>query len=86
MVHAQPSICPGESDTQNPMGFCHTNRSPNLGQTTRPCNIQHKKRELAELWVSDHTIKLKESKKKDKYLDLARELKKLWKMKVMKKL
>ena len=29
-----------------------------------------------------HTIKLKENKKKDKYLDLARELKKLWSMKV----
>ncbi len=30
----------------------------------------------------DHTVKLKESKKKDKYLYLARELKKLWNMKV----
>ena len=27
-------------------------------------------------------VKLKESEKKDKYLDLARELKKLWNMKV----
>ena len=31
---------------------------------------------------TDHRIKLKESEKKDKYLDLARELKKLWNMKV----
>ena len=31
---------------------------------------------------ADHRIKLKEYKKKDKYLDLARELKKLWNMKV----
>ena len=30
----------------------------------------------------DHRIKLKESEKKDKYLDLARELKKLWNMKL----
>ena len=30
----------------------------------------------------DHRIKLKECEKKDKYLDLARELKKLWNMKV----
>ena len=30
----------------------------------------------------DHRIILKESEKKDKYLDLARELKKLWNMKV----
>ena len=31
---------------------------------------------------ADHRIILKESEKKDKYLDLARELKKLWNMKV----
>ena len=31
---------------------------------------------------ADHRINLKESDKKDKYLDLARELKKLWNMKV----
>ena len=31
---------------------------------------------------ADHRINLKECKKKDKYLDLARELKKLWNMKV----
>ena len=30
---------------------------------------------------ADHRISLKESEKKDKYLDLARELKKLWNMK-----
>ena len=31
---------------------------------------------------ADHRIKLKECEKKDKYFDLARELKKLWNMKV----
>ena len=31
---------------------------------------------------ADHRIKLKESEKKDKYLDLTRELKKLWNIKV----
>ena len=31
---------------------------------------------------ADHRVKLKESEKKDKYLDLAKELKKLWNMKV----
>ena len=31
---------------------------------------------------ADHRIKLKECEKKDKYLDLARELKNLWNMKV----
>ena len=30
----------------------------------------------------DHRVKLKESRKKSKYLDLAKELKKLWNMKV----
>ena len=30
----------------------------------------------------DHRVKLKESEKKDIYLDLARELKKIWNMKV----
>ena len=30
----------------------------------------------------EHTIKLKECEKKDKYLDLARESKKIWNMKV----
>ena len=32
--------------------------------------------------LADQRIKLKECEKKDKYLDLARELKKLWNMKV----
>ena len=31
----------------------------------------------------DHRINLKESEKKDKYLDLARELKKLWKVTIV---
>ena len=31
---------------------------------------------------ADHRVKLKECEKKDKYLNLARELKKLWNMKV----
>ncbi len=31
---------------------------------------------------ADHRIKLKECEKKDKYLDLSRELKKLWNMKL----
>ena len=30
---------------------------------------------------ADHKVKLKESEKRDKYLDFARELKKLWNMK-----
>ena len=40
-------------------------------------------RKIVDFAVSaDHSIKLKECQQKDKYLDLARELKKLWNMKV----
>ena len=35
-----------------------------------------------DFFPADHRIKLKEWEKKDKYLNLARELKKLWNMKV----
>ena len=55
-----------------------TNRSPNLGQRTRP--YSNKKKNFAV--PDDHRIKLKESEKKEKRLGLARELKKLWNMMV----
>ena len=48
--------------------------------------IINKKRELAEWWtllsLQDHWVKLKGSEKKDKYLNLTREWKKLWNMKM----
>ena len=52
---------------------------------TRPNNNQEKKRtcKIVDFAVpADCGIKLKECEKKDKYLDLARELKKLWNMQV----
>ena len=56
-------------------------------QKTRPCNIQQQKKRICKIVdfavPADHRIKLKECEKKDKYLDLARELKNLWNMKVM---
>ena len=64
------------------MGVWDTNKLPNLGQTTRPYNNQQqqqKKRtcKIVEFTVpADHRVKLKESEKRDKYLDLAREFKK----------
>ena len=67
------------------MGLYHTNGSPNAGQKTRPYNNQQKKRicKIVDYAVpANHRINLKECEKKDKYLDLARELKKLWNMKV----
>ena len=79
MVYAQPRICPGECDEQTPMGFLYTNRSPNFGKTTIPYNNQQKKGTcvIVDFAVpAHHRVKLKESKKNDKYLDLAREWKK----------
>ena len=92
MVYAQPRIRPGEWDAQTPLGFWDTNGPPNLGQTTRPYNKQQQQQQQQQqqrTWqivdfavLADHRVKLKESEKKDKYLDLAKELKKLWNMKV----
>ena len=67
-------------------GFWDTNVSSNLGQTNRASDCLQKKRtcKIVDFAVlADHRVKLKESKKKDKYRDLAREWKKLWNMKVM---
>ncbi len=63
------------------MGLWHTDRSSYLGQKTRPYNNQLKRRtcKIVDFAVpADHRIKLKKCEKKDMYLDLARELKKLW--------
>ena len=68
------------------MGPWKTHWSPNLGQKTRPYNNQQKKKgicKIVDFAVSvDHRIKLKACEKKDKYLDLAKELTKLSNMKV----
>ena len=65
------------------MGLRHTNGSPNLGQKTRRYINQQKKKKKKRICKivdfavpADHRINLKESEKKDKYLDLGRELKK----------
>ena len=61
---------------------------------TRPYNNQQKKKKRKKKKSSltckivdfvvpaDHSVKLKVSEKKDKFVDLRRELKKLWNMKV----
>ena len=52
---------------------------------TSPYNNRQKKRtcKIVDFAVlADHRLRLKRSEKKDKYLDLTRELKKLWNMKV----
>ena len=84
MLYAQPSSCPGEWDAQTSLRFWNTSRSPNLGQSTWPSNNQQQQQKRIHLQIvdfavpTDHKLKLKESEKKD----LARELKKLWNMKV----
>ena len=89
MVYEKPHICPGEGHTQTPLGFWHTNGSPNLSQTTRPYNNNQQQQQQKRTCkivdfalAADHRVKLKENEKKDKYLDFAREMKKLWNMKV----
>ena len=74
----------------NSYGTLTYKQSPNPGQKTRPYNNQQQKKKkkkrickIVDFAVpAEHRINLKESEKKDKYLDLARELKKLWNMKV----
>ena len=44
MVYEQPIICPGEWDTQTPLGIWLTNESVNLGQRSWPYINQRKKR------------------------------------------
>ena len=85
MVYEQPSIFPREWHTQIPLGFWHINGSTNLVQTTRPYNNNNynKKRtcRIVDFIVpADHKVKLKECERRDKYHELARELKKVWNM------
>ena len=63
----------------------NNNNNSNNNNNNNNNNQQKKKRicRIAEFAVpADHRIKLKECEKEDKYLDLARELKKPWNMKV----
>ena len=88
MVYTQPRIYPGKWNVQTSPEFWDTNGSSNLSQTTRPYYYQQKKRTFRIVKfavLADHREKLKESEKKDKYLDLAIELKKkkTWNLKVM---
>ena len=81
------SSCPRKGHKYTPIGLWHTDGSPNLGQKTRPNNNQEKKKKrickIVDFAVpAYHRIKLKEFEKKDIYLDLARELKKLWNVQV----
>ena len=102
MIQAQTWICPGESDAQTSLGFWYTNgylisarRSDLLIVNKKTKKKKQKKQkktkrtcQIGDFVVSaEHRVKIKESEKRDKYIDLARELKKkLWNMKVTVKL
>ena len=64
---------------RTPMGFWHTNGSPNLSQTIIPYGDQQKKKRTCKTVdfavPTDHRVKLKEIEKKARYLDFVRDLK-----------
>ena len=78
MYNPAPAL---ENDTHK-----HKNGSLNPGQKFRLYNNHQKEKRIWKIVdfavPANHRIKLKECKKKDKYLELARELKMLWNMKV----
>ena len=96
MVYAQLNICPGIL-TSKRVVWDFAIQTDHLIWARRP-DLIIINRELAEEWTynnkqrtcrgvdfavpANHNIKLKEREKKDKYIDLARELKKLHNMKV----
>ena len=68
MESAQPRIHPRNCDVHNSLRYLDTNRSSNLGQTTRFRDSQQNKRTC-------RIVKLNESVNRDKYLEHTREMK-----------
>ena len=68
----------GEWDARSSLGFRDTNGSPNFCHTTRLFYSQRKKERACRIVdfavLLDHRILIKESEKRDKYVDLARKL------------
>ena len=86
MVYAQPGASVLENDSHKLLWDFNI-QTDHLIPARRPDLIIINKRKrickIVDFAVpADHRINLKESEKKDKYLDLAKELKKLWNMKV----
>ena len=85
MVYAQPRICP--KNERHKLLWDFEIQTDYLISVKRPdiiiINKTKKTNRVGDFAVPvEYRVKLKESEKKDKYLDLARELKKLWNMKV----
>ena len=79
MVYAHPRICPGEWHAQTFLGYWGTNGHLISTRRVDVIIINEKERicRIGDFVVpTDHRLKLKESEKRDKYLALAKELKK----------
>ena len=85
ILYAETRTCPGKCDTNNCRGPWDTknHQIPAGFLDIALINKRYRTQHLVNLAVPvDHRVKRKESKKIDKYLDLARELKKLHDMNV----
>ena len=85
MIFAQFPTRPRKCDTYNSLGFWDTNKSQISVLRPDLVLINNKRMNfcLEDFVVSaDHRVKIKESEKQDKYLDLDRELNKQWKIRV----
>ena len=83
-----PEISSGECDTHTSLGFRDTNRSPNLGwrlglTTKNESKNKKRKKKRKRTWrrvnftiPADHRLKLKERVSRNRYLNLAREIRK----------
>ena len=80
MVYTQPRFHSGECEELTSLGCWDTNRSPNLDQMTSCSDSQQKKKRtcrIVEFAIpADLRVKLKDSEKRDKYLEFVREEKK----------
>ena len=76
----------GENDPLKPLWYFDIQTDPVISARRPDLIIINNKRRTCRIVnfavLADHRVKLKENEKKDKYPDLARELKKLWNIKV----
>ena len=91
MIYRRPGMNPRKWEEKNSLGLeikmDHLILSwwPDLSESTKKKKKEKKKRTCrrADFAIPvDHRVKLKENKKRGKYLNLAREMKKLWNMEV----
>ena len=81
MVYAQPRIHPGKLVAQTPSGVLRYKRMTKSRSDDQTLLYSIKKENLSNYPVGAQS-KIKISEKKGKYLDLTREMKKLWNMNV----